>query len=84
MKAYIASVEIEIPIYAENEFEAAKVAKKYFNDEIYSNPPSEMDFSIQLMKKVPDRLESDTYCWSENDDEITIADGIELNRSTAS
>lgn len=79
MKAYIASIEIEMPILAENESCARKMAKKYFQDEIDSCRPTEIDFSIQLMKRIPDGSDPNSFCWSENDDEITVEEGIKLN-----
>jgi hypothetical protein len=82
MNAYIASIEIEMPIIADSKEEAAKLAKKYFNDELDGCSPSDIDFNIQLMKRCPDGSTMDSYCWSNIEKgEFTVKEGIGLNLS---
>jgi len=80
MKAYIATVIIEMPIYAENEKEATKVAEKFFIEEVKACPPADLDFSIKPMNRCPDGSNHSESCWSSKEDEtISILEGINLN-----
>jgi hypothetical protein len=79
MNAYIASVEIEMPIYAKNEEEAREIAKEYFKEEMDSCPLSDNDFFIRLMTRIPDGSELDSFCWSTRHEEtISVEEGIKL------
>jgi hypothetical protein len=83
MKAYIATVEIEMPIYAENEDEAASVAVKFIDQEIDAMGRfHETDFSIKPMKRCPIGMCLFDSCWSSKDNEtVNIQEGIKLNDS---
>lgn len=79
MKAYIASVEIEMCITANTEEEAARIASEHFMEEIDSCVPTRLDFSIKPMKYIPSHYEEDSLTYSPEDVEpITIKEALKL------
>jgi hypothetical protein len=59
-KAFIASIQIEMCIWAETEAEAQKIARMNFDDEISRSCLWDEDFSVKPMTYVPASYEGDS------------------------
>jgi len=82
MKAYIAKIEIEMPIYAQDKYEASKVAADNFKEEIDKCGIYPSMFRVVDMHDCPLGSDLEEFCWSSDPNvTITIKEGIEQCRS---
>lgn len=72
-RAYIATVEIEIAVWAETETEAQELARRGMADEAIQ--PG--DFIIQPMTFAPASWDDDSILYSNGDEEINVKDVLD-------